>query len=62
MKSTNNTQTTEAVNEKENAPTWQSQIVEDLSDDAMAAVSGGLTWVTNEEMDIYLKAHPFAAC
>ena len=41
MKSTNKAQTTEALNEKTLAPTWQSCIVEDLSDDAQAAVSGG---------------------
>jgi hypothetical protein len=41
MKSTNNAQTTEAMNEKAIAPTWQSFIVEELSDGAQAAVSGG---------------------
>jgi hypothetical protein len=41
MKSTNNAQTTEAVNEKAIAPTWQSCIVEDLSDETQAAMSGG---------------------
>lgn len=50
MKSTNNVQTTEAVNknavasqfpEGVNAPTWQSHIIEELSDEAALAVSGG---------------------
>jgi hypothetical protein len=44
MKATNNTQTTESTNNSENTPTWQDYIVEDLSDDAQAAVSGGRTW------------------
>jgi hypothetical protein len=41
MKSTNNSQTTEAVKKNAIAPTWQSHIVEDLSSEAQAAVSGG---------------------
>jgi hypothetical protein len=41
MKSINNVQTTEALNEKAIAPTWQYYIVEDLSDEVQAAVSGG---------------------
>ncbi len=41
MKSTNNNQTTEDMNNSENAPTWQDHITEELSDDAQAAVSGG---------------------
>jgi hypothetical protein len=41
MKSTNHAQTTETVNQKAIAPAWQSCIVEDLNDDAQAAVSGG---------------------
>jgi hypothetical protein len=31
------------------AATWQNFIVEELSDEAQAAVSGGLTWVSKEE-------------
>jgi hypothetical protein len=46
MKSTNNVQTTEAVHEKAIAPTWQSHIVEELSDETQAAVSGGWRWRT----------------
>ena len=41
MKSTNNAQTTEAVNKSAIAPTWQSHLVEDLSDEAAAQVCGG---------------------
>jgi hypothetical protein len=50
MKSTNNAQPTQAVNEKAIcvsqqrfaiAPTWQFHIVEDLSDEAQATVTGG---------------------
>ncbi len=41
MKTTNNTQATEPTNNHENAPTWQAHIVEELSDEAQAAVSGG---------------------
>jgi hypothetical protein len=41
MKSTNNAQTTEAVNEKAIAPMWQDCIVEELTDEAQAAVYGG---------------------
>jgi hypothetical protein len=41
MKSTNNAQTNEATNNSENAPTWQFHIVEDLSDEAQATVTGG---------------------
>jgi tRNA1(Val) A37 N6-methylase TrmN6 len=41
MKSTNKAQTTEALNEKAIALHWQDCIVEDLNDDAQAAVSGG---------------------
>jgi hypothetical protein len=48
MKSTNNTQTNEDMNKKAIAPTWQSCIVEELSDEAQAAVNGGLTWVSAE--------------
>lgn len=40
MKSTNNAQTTETVNKGAIAITWQDHIVEDLSDEAQAAVSG----------------------
>ncbi len=44
MKATNNAQATELTNKKENAPTWQEYIIEDLSDEAQAAVSGGVWW------------------
>jgi hypothetical protein len=41
MKSTNSAQTTEAVKKKAIAPTWQACIVEELNDEAQAAVTGG---------------------
>lgn len=41
MKSTINTQTTEAIKKNAIASTWQSFIVEDLSDDVAAQVCGG---------------------
>lgn len=41
MKSTNNTQTTEAVKKSAIAPTWQSHIIEELSDETAAKVCGG---------------------
>jgi hypothetical protein len=41
MKSTNNPQTTEDMNQKAIALTEQDCIIEELSDEAQAAVSGG---------------------
>jgi hypothetical protein len=41
MKSTNNTQTTEDMNQKAIALTEQDYIIEELSDEAASAVSGG---------------------
>ena len=51
MKSTNNPQTTEDMNEKAIAPEKQSFIVEELSDEAASAVSGGrMPWsITSAE-------------
>jgi hypothetical protein len=47
MKSINNTQTTEDMNQKGIAPDKQSFIVEELSDEAASAVSGGaMTYIT----------------
>ena len=52
MKSTNNTQTTEDMNEKAIALTEQSFIVEELSDEAASAVSGGRTYRVMTSEDI----------
>jgi hypothetical protein len=41
MKSTSNVQTTQAMNKSAIAPQWEAFIVEELSDEAQAAVSGG---------------------
>jgi hypothetical protein len=50
MKSTNNPQATEDMNKKAIAPTEPDCIIEELSDEAAAAVSGGgypLTYLTD---------------
>jgi hypothetical protein len=44
MKATNNAQGTEPTNNHENASTWQEYIIEELSDEAQASVSGGVWW------------------
>jgi hypothetical protein len=41
MKSTNNVQTTEAMNKSAIAPQWEACIIEELSDEAASSVSGG---------------------
>jgi hypothetical protein len=51
MKSTNNSQTTEDMNKKAIAPTWQSCIVEELSDEAASALRGGGRRYTASEID-----------
>jgi hypothetical protein len=63
MKSTNNIQTTEAMKKSALAPTWQAYIVEELSDDAQAAMVGGAgkalgktKWLTQSEIDAYYAA------
>jgi hypothetical protein len=47
MKSTNNTQTTEDMNQKAIALTEPDCIIEELSDEAALAVSGGARWYPN---------------
>ena len=58
MKSTNNPQTTEDMNQKAIALTEQSFIVEELSDEAQSAVSGGrMPWsITSTEESLRLFA------
>jgi hypothetical protein len=58
MKSTTNAQTSEAVKKNAIAPTWQDCIVEDLSSEAQAAVSGGrMPWnITSTEESLRLFA------
>jgi hypothetical protein len=46
MKSTNNSQTTEAINKSEIAIKELDCIIEDLSDEAASAVIGGLRIIT----------------
>jgi hypothetical protein len=64
MKSTNNTQTTEDMNQKAIAPDKQSFIIEELSDEAASAVSGGAyppsSYITDPQEQ--LQNLSFAAC
>jgi hypothetical protein len=52
MKSTNNTQTTEDLNKNAIAPDKQSFIMEELSDEAQSAVSGGKLRVLTDPDEI----------